>query len=248
MLGGNQSAYLYGCVGADIVQAKKYASSLRAHCHSWEVGWRLLAEAKVAAERAFAYGYLSHLAADVFSHNHFVPLQLITSYRARTLLHAYWEARFDALQQRRYRTLLRRVVRDLYPECDTLMERVVERTLFSFRTNKRIFNSVMALQQLHQWQTLLEKVASRSRYPLGQSTAVAYNDLCVKAILSMLKRGKRAACVKIDPTGKENLASASLIRKKLRLLERRGRLDPETKDNLVGRYLPELATGIHALG
>ena len=36
----------------------------------------------------FAYGYLSHLAADVYSHNHFVPVQLVTSFEARTLRHA----------------------------------------------------------------------------------------------------------------------------------------------------------------
>ena len=31
--------YLYGCVGADITQAKKYTRAEQAHCHSWPVGW-----------------------------------------------------------------------------------------------------------------------------------------------------------------------------------------------------------------
>ena len=48
----------------------------------------------------------------------------------------------------------------------SLVERVVERTLFSFKTNKRIFNSVMALQKLEQWQIMMRRLGDRSRYPL----------------------------------------------------------------------------------
>lgn len=243
LLGANRMAYLYGCVGADIVQAKRYASSLRTHCHSWHVGWKMLAEAGTDIERAFAYGYLSHLAADVFSHNHFVPLQLIASYRSRTLLHTYWEARFDALQPRKNRALLAQVLRRLYPQCDRLMERVVERTLFSFRTNKRIFNSVMALQRLEQWQALMQRVAARSRYPLEEATVERYNQICAQAIASLLTKGRRAHCVKSDPTGAQNISRAHEIRRKLKRLERRGRLDQATRANLIEKYLPELSRG-----
>jgi len=59
-------AYLYGCVGADIIQAKKFARDLRYHCHSWNVGWQVLDAAGNDSERAFAYGYLTHLAADTY--------------------------------------------------------------------------------------------------------------------------------------------------------------------------------------
>ena len=48
--------YLYGCVGADITQAKKYTRAQQAHCHSWSVGWLLLERAENDAQRAFAYG------------------------------------------------------------------------------------------------------------------------------------------------------------------------------------------------
>src|SRR6185436_5497640 len=136
-------AYLYGCVGADIIQAKKFTRDLRYHCHSWNVGWQVLEGARSDSERAFAYGYLTHLAADTYSHNYYVPLQLIVSFRARALKHVYWEARFDAMHPEEDWHRLRQVVSQVYPGCDDLMERTVERTLFSFKTNKRIFNSVM---------------------------------------------------------------------------------------------------------
>src|SRR5262249_13710253 len=100
LLDVNRLAYLYGNIAADIFHAKKYTRSLYTHCHCWPVGWQIVDAATNEREEAFAYGYLSHLAADVYSHNHYVPVQLVTSFEARTLRHIYWEARFDAAQER----------------------------------------------------------------------------------------------------------------------------------------------------
>jgi hypothetical protein len=216
--------YLYGCVAADIVQAKKYTRSLYTHCHCWPVGWQIAEAAEGERQQAFAYGYLSHLAGDVYSHNHFVPIQLVVSYQARTLRHVYWEARFDAAQARDRFRLLRSVFEHRYPDCDRLVERVVERTLFSFRTNKRIFHSVMALQRLDQWQAMIRHLSQRSRYPLPASEIDRFNDLCIGAIRDLLGRGKRSACQHADPTGRDALARAGVLRRKLRALKRRGQM------------------------
>jgi hypothetical protein len=216
--------YLYGCVAADIVQAKKYTRSLYTHCHCWPVGWQIAEAAEGDRQQAFAYGYLSHLAGDVYSHNHFVPIQLVVSYQARTLRHVYWEARFDAAQARDRFRLLRSVFEHRYPDCDRLVERVVERTLFSFRTNKRIFNSVMALQRLDQWQAMIRHLSQRSRYPLPASEIDRFNELCIGAIRDLLGRGKRSACQHADPTGRDALARAGVLRRKLRALKRRGQM------------------------
>ena len=123
LLTAHRLAYLYGCIGADITQARRYARDLYSHCHHWGVGFKVLAAARTDEERAFAYGYLSHLAADVYSHNHFVPLQLIASFPARTLGHVYWEVRFDTLQDRRRWHLTKDVLARPYPDCDALVER-----------------------------------------------------------------------------------------------------------------------------
>jgi len=217
-------AYLYGCVAADIVQAKKYTRSLYTHCHCWPVGWQIAETARGDREQAFAYGYLSHLAGDVYSHNQFVPVQLVVSYQARTLRHVYWEARFDAAQARDRFRLMRAVFEHRYPDCDRLVERVVERTLFSFRTNKRIFNSVMAVQRLAQWQGMIRHLSQRSRYPLPPSEIDRFNDLCIGAIHDLLARGRRSACQHADPTGREALTQAAALRRKLRALSRRGQM------------------------
>jgi len=222
LLGTHRLAYLYGCVAADIFHAKKYTRSLYTHCHCWPVGWQIVDAAKGEREEAFAYGYLSHLAADVYSHNQFVPVQLVTSFEARTLRHIYWEARFDAAQERDRWRLIRSVLRHRYRDLDRLVERVVERTLFSFKTNKRIFDSVMALQQLEQWQVMVRGLGDRSRYPLPQGEVDRFNGICVGAIQDMLLHGRESACQHADPTGRDALAQASALRRKLRALKRKG--------------------------
>jgi hypothetical protein len=239
LLQAHRLAYLYGCVGADITQARRYARNIYSHCHHWGVGFKLLAAVRSDEEQAFAYGYLSHLAADVYSHNHYVPIQLITSFSARTLGHVYWEARFDALQDRRRWDLMERVLSRTYPDCDSLVEREVERTLFSFRTNKRIFDSVMSLHQYDRWYQMMMRVSDRSRYGLPKSLLREYNDRCVAAMADVLTHGQEAACVAFDPTGREALARAVRLRRQLRALGRQGNVDDRLHAALAGIVPPK---------
>ena len=216
--------YLYGCIGADITLAKKYTRAQQAHCHSWDIGWAILRRADTSAQRAFAYGYLTHLAGDVYSHNHFVPTQLIVSFRARTLRHVYWEARFDALQRSAGRTLIRELRGHRFPQCDALVERVVSRTLFSFRTNKRIFDSFIAVHDLEQWHRIMQGVSLLSRHSLPPELAGQYNLACQESIIDLLRRGKRSACQGADPTGLRAITLAKDIRHTLKTLHRRGQI------------------------
>lgn len=237
--------YLYGCIGADIIQAKKFTRSLYTHCHHWQTGWTVLESATEDAERAFAYGYLSHLASDTFSHNYFLPIRLITSFRARPMKHVYWEARFDANQRAERWSVLTLVAAHVYPHCDDLVERVVERTLFSFRTNKRIFDSLLALQRLEYWRTMMQRVTDSERHPLDGAEIRRFNGLCTDAIVDLMRNGKESACQAVDPTGHEHLARANLIRKRLRALARRGVLDAEREREIVSSMIPDLEAALH---
>jgi len=238
--------YLYGCIGADIIQAKKFTRSLYTHCHHWRTGWSVLDAARTDPERAFAYGYLSHLASDTFSHNYYLPIRLITSFRAGPMRHVYWEARFDANQEPERWPVLNLVAAHVYPHCDDLVERVVERTLFSFKTNKRIFDSLLALQRLEYWQNMMQRVTGSQRYPLERPDIDRFNELCADAIVDLMTRGESSTCQSADPTGQENLARANLIRKRLRALARRGSLDADREHTLVAGFIPELEAALHA--
>ncbi len=241
--------FLYGCVGADITQAKKYTRSEQAHCHSWRVGWNVLAHARTDAQRAFAYGYLTHLAGDVFSHNHYVPVQLVLSYRSRTMGHVYWEARFDTLQAQEVRQLVRELRQREFPECDELVRTVVSRTLFSFDTDKRIFNSFIAVHDLDQWHAILKRLTARSRYVLPPELVPQYNRACWFAIVDMLEHGTSAANQSTDPTGLLALQLASDIRRMLRALDRKKGLPPRIERSLAElQHRHDLAELASALG
>ena len=87
-------SFFYGAVFADSIVGKRFARQMN-RCHSWSMGRRLLAEASSRSQKAFAYGFLTHLASDAVAHNFFVPHELIASYKANTLGHFYWETRFE---------------------------------------------------------------------------------------------------------------------------------------------------------
>ncbi len=224
--------YLYGCIGADITQAKKYTRAQQAHCHSWRVGWSLVDRADNDAQRAFAYGYLTHLAGDVYSHNHYVPTQLIVSFRARTLRHTYWEARFDAQQQAAYRLIVRELRGHHFPECDALVRDVVSRTLFSFRTDKRIFRGFIAIHDLDQWHRIMRRLSAGSRYPLPLAVVERYNAACHGGIVDLLQRGKHSACQSADPTGLRAIALAKEVRRSLKALNRQGRITSKLQEEI----------------
>lgn len=232
LLRRHRLAYLYGCVGADITQAKKYTRSEQAHCHSWRVGWQVLEQATTDEQRAFAYGYLTHLASDVLSHNHYVPIQLVVSYRAFAFRHVYWEARFDTLQNESIRELVRELRAREFPACDALVRRAVERTLFSFDTDKRIFNTFIAIHDLDQWHRVLRRLTRNSRYVLPVEMATLYNRVCCAGIFEMLERGREASNQATDPTGLVALHTANRVRQGLRRLARQGPLPPRIQQLL----------------
>ena len=91
-------AYLYGNITADIVFAKRL-SRVKQFCHHWSTAFGLLDAADDDRARAFAYGYLSHLAADTVAHGKFVPRQIVVSRCSVNFGHFYWELRADTLER-----------------------------------------------------------------------------------------------------------------------------------------------------
>jgi hypothetical protein len=225
LLSSQPSCYLYGCVGADIIQAKAYTRDVASHCHRWPTAWRLVSGARSDRELAFAWGYMTHLAADILSHNHFVPASLLRSFASPTLGHAWWEARFDALQAARNRQDIREVLSGRYEDCDGLVGRVVEDTLLPLRANKRIFDSMMALSKLDRWQAFMARLGERSRHSLRGEIVDRYNAACVEAALDLLAHGEDSSTQERDPTGEDVLHRAIALRRQLRSLKRQGRLD-----------------------
>ncbi len=135
---------------------------------------------------------------------------------------------------------MRSILQGNYSDCDRLVERVIEHTLFSFKTNKRIFDSLMAVHKLDRWQALVNTVNRRSRFELSKQTVQQYNSACVASSTDLLKNGRDSYTQGQDATGREVLARATALRRKLRALKRRDRLPTGLEREMVSELLPDL--------
>ncbi|MBI5015895.1 MAG: zinc dependent phospholipase C family protein [Deltaproteobacteria bacterium] len=237
--------YLYGSIAADIVVAKRFTHYLR-HCHRWTVGLEVLANAEGVSQKSFAWGYLSHLAADVVAHNYFVPYKTILSFHTRAMNHTYWEVRFDTAAPDEVWSVPPRISRKMHRDNDELLKKVLSRQLLSFQTNKVIFMSVVLMGRFRKWHDLIRQTLSQSSLPLDPARVDRYKELSLNAVLGFLVDREDSWCFRADPTGQESLKAAAIIRSHLRHRYRRGHLSRGTFIEILQEYRPHLEASIYA--
>lgn len=254
LLAAHPLDYLYGSIAADITLGKKFTHYLL-NCHRWNVGRKVLLSAGSDGERACALGYLSHLAADVIAHNYYVPYKIMRSFPVAAMKHTYWEMRFETFVEQETWDRARQVCSADQRANDALLRGVVAPTLFSFGTNKRIFNSIMLLSRLERWQRVMRGLSDRSRYVLAPEDRDQYLDMIGEAVLDFLRQPDESELLLADPTGERALAMAQAFRRNLRLLYRSGRITRgegmervETLKNRLRRALhqPDLLGELHS--
>ena len=228
--------FLYGSVAADISFAKKYVPEGR-HSHSWEVGEEILSAAPKEPLRAAAYGYLAHLAADTVAHNVFIPRKLFLTRTKKAHGHTYWEHRMDVAVGEEFLGKARRLVMDYdHTEADELFDAVLSRTLFSFRTNRRIFRGMIQVQDNDRWKQVFDKVLESSRYDLSQEKVEAYLATSFDFIIDYLTGGESSRPRNLDPVGALNLRIAKKLRRAG--IAEGGGSDPELLQEMVERFFP----------
>jgi len=215
--------FIYGCISADIITGKKFIEYAK-HCHNWHMGIKVLENAQRDSQRAFAYGYLCHLAADVVAHNYYVPNMIIASFRTRTLNHAYWEMRFDSYIDKSVWEIAKKVGSEMHKDNDPLLKQTLDNTLFSFATNKRIFNGMLMMGRLKRWHEAMDAVSARSKWTISEEDISTYEKITLDSMLAFLIDGKKAKCCKADPAGRKSLKAAHEIRKNLKELKRKGKI------------------------
>jgi hypothetical protein len=218
--------FLYGCIAADITIGKKFTHYLQ-HCHRWRIGFNVLENAGMKPQQACAYGYLAHLAADTVAHNYYVPYNIMSSYKALTLKHAYWEMRFETYVDKKIWDIGRKVASENYRANDALLRKVVSDTIFSFGTNKRIFNSILLVSRLEKWQQVLRTLSDTSRYSLSDTEQEDYTNTAQEAVFDFLRNLQSSEYFQADPTGERALATAEAVRKNLRLLYVSGKINQD---------------------
>ena len=211
------NAFLYGSLAADIVVGKNMAKFLY-HCHNWKVGFHVLDHARPGEEQAFAWGFLSHLAADTVAHNYYVPFKTVSSFHKTSTKHAYWELRYDQRMDPSLSVLAKQVTTRALRNHDHLLERTLGgASVLPFGFSKQLFRSLIVTARAPRFQHVSRFYLARERKLVLEPDLVAEtNQLAVEAIVGLLHEGKRSQAARADATGERNLRLASDLRRKLR--------------------------------
>jgi hypothetical protein len=215
LLGSYPIEFLYGSIAADTSIAKKYAPVGR-HCHSWSVGLEIYDKAREDAIKSFALGYLAHLAADTVAHNFFVPRYLIIASRTSGVGHSYWESRFETHLGQGYSHRAREVILCDHTRSDAHLDRILSPTIFSTRTNRRLFRGMVYVTDTESWQRIFQLAAENSRWDLSDPDVTRYMDRSYDFIIDFLRRVDHSEPYALDPAGDDALRLAKEVRRDAR--------------------------------
>jgi len=205
-----------------VVFAKK-RSRIKQVCHQWPTGLELLRDAPNDKTRAFAYGYLSHLAADTVAHNKFVPRQITVSTMMTThFAHLYWELRADQGIEEKYWNELRQLVGRRFVDHESHIAAKLTETLLPFAWNIRLFRRINDVSTRRSLRTTIMIASRFSRYDLNPRLLADYHDESVDRIHSVLAHGEESAVLNEDPNGNAALYQTRHDRRRCRQLLRAG--------------------------
>jgi hypothetical protein len=214
--------FLYGNIAADSSIAKHYAP-LGRHCHFWHVGQEIHDLAESDAMRAFGLGYLCHLSADTIAHNYFVPRQLMLTSSTASVGHSYWETRVEAHLGDAYARAAKDVILLDHSEADAHLDRLIAPTIFSVRTNRRLFRGMVRLTETTSWQRASQVAREYSRWALADQDVERHLGLSFDYMVELLG-GSIASAHQLDPSGERPLRTAKELRR--RVLRAAGRRNP----------------------
>ncbi len=229
--------FLYGNIAADSSIAKHYAP-LGRHCHFWHVGQEIHDLAETDAMRAFGLGYLCHLSADTIAHNYFVPRQLMITSSTSAVGHSYWETRVEAHLGDAYARAAKDVILLDHSEADSHLDRLIAPTIFSVRTNRRLFRGMVRLTETNSWQRASQVAREYSRWALHDQDVERHLGLSFDYMIELLG-GSSISAHQLDPSGERPLKAAKVLRR--RVLRAAGRRNPSRlRDAAIEHFgLPE---------
>ena len=196
--------FLYGNLMADIIVGKKYLPDEKSS-HSWDVALNLFEAAKTQQQKAFVYGYMSHLAADTVAH------ERLTIGR-KNVGHTFLELKADSIVDKKYWFLAIAIDKKVQMRNDIFLEKSLERVMFSFKTNKRIFKSVVLLAGLHQerFSSFIDRnIIVTPRFK--KENIKRLHEESLDRIIDLLQNGRESEVLNKNPLGSQKRSRRFLI-------------------------------------
>ena len=218
--------YLYGNLAADLILGKKHID-YRLHCHNWDVAFDVLEKAPADPQKAFMWGYISHLSADTIAHNIFIPSQVLRDDAPRGFKHAYWEVRYDSKAEHHVWNLAGKIQKYVDPRNDDLLVMQLDETILPHRVNKVIFNSMLFMNNFDQWRKAVDTINDRSSWKFHPDDTYRYDHLVMNSIFDMLRHKKDSHTYHNDPTGQRMQDLAVRLHKEGRRLRKKPDYDKE---------------------
>jgi hypothetical protein len=223
--------FLYGSLAADFFVGKSRISE-EDHLHNWDGGFRFLEESRDDWEASYAYGFLSHLAADVIAHNFFIPGLINSSQNRPRRGHIYWEILADHLLGSPYLKIANQVLSMDHAWCDERLFAMNGKSRNGFKAKKRIYtHSVKLSDYLYETQHLLFNGRAARRHSFHRYLASMVRTSC-RLVRDLLNHPESSPCLLYDPMGRRNIRLAKRDRLLNRLFSmnrpsRRFSIDPQ---------------------
>ena len=201
VLNNNPLHYLYGCLSADIFFGKTGKSTKR-KCHTWTIGQKLLETSKDDKDKAYAYGFLSHLAADTVAHNICLPYFMSLDSRSKKWQHCFWEWQFDRIVAHEYRFLARKVFNHSFTEVDRTLCSLTDVRLPVFWTKKAIYARTLGGKVRDKKSVSLTLLYAYLAYQQKNLLHLKKSiSLSFISVLDILRAPEDAACLEMNPLG-----------------------------------------------
>ena len=239
-LARHKLSYLYGCIAADVVFAKRL-SRVKQFCHHWSTGFGLLDEAEDESDRAFAYGYLSHLAADTVAHGKFVPRQVVLSGLNVNFGHLYWELRADAMLAEDFQKPLKDLLGNNRDRHHRSMARHLKQTFLPYDINRLLFHRMNTFAAKATFVERMERLQRSVGGRLSTKLLQQYRDECVDRTLSIIVDGKASPVLRDDPNGTSALMQLTVQKRELTRMRRRGLSVMRRLKESSRNFAPQLA-------
>ncbi len=207
--------FLQGCLSADIFIGKGSAAKIN-HSHNWSSGFALLENACALRRRAYAYGYLSHLAADTVAHNVYVPAAFNTAPGKGRFAHVYLEAQADRLLTWNSSAALGAFRQPGSRRAACFLRASMHQAALPFWLKTRMFQSSIAIGGSRVWRGSMRLMDAFFPAPGRAAQLDMLLDVSIAAALSLLQNPEASPVLTLDPIGADALAKAGMAQKSAR--------------------------------